>query len=62
MFKLIKNKNVNFCECSKDGLTPYEICAGKWHLETLEELVKVIEVKDSENLVKYEGNKEKNIH
>jgi hypothetical protein len=57
MFKLFKYKNVNFCECSKDGLTPYEICAAKWHIETLEELVKFIEVKDSENLDKFEANK-----
>jgi len=56
MFKLMKNKNVNFCECSKDGLTPYEICAAKWHIETLKELVKAIEIKDSENLDKDKYN------
>jgi len=43
------NKNVNLCEVSKDGLTPYEVCAAKWNLETLKALIHAIDKGDAED-------------
>lgn len=47
------NKNVNLCEISKDGLTPYEICAAKWNIETLKELISAIHKGDADESDKY---------
>ncbi len=46
------NNKVNLCEISKDGLTPYEICAAKWNIHTLKSLIISIEKNDSEELDK----------
>ena len=47
------NKKFNLCEISKDGVTPYEICAAKWNIESLKELICAIDKKDSEENEKY---------
>jgi len=43
------NKKINLCEISKDGLTPYDICAAKWNSESLKALIIAIEKGDAED-------------
>jgi hypothetical protein len=37
-------------EPGKDGLTPYEICAGMWHYESLLKLIELIDLHDNEEM------------
>jgi hypothetical protein len=50
VLELLHMQRISLCEISKDILTPYEICAGKWHLESLKTLIELTDTRDSDEM------------